>query len=125
MKSSVDTNQLELFREDQWRKNRLAHGGTYDPVLLELVRKAYNDTRNTLAHDIVSVQPMTAPSGLVFYVEKDSRWKRLKKKVKGLFHRHVLCRLGRHEWWHSCWSGRGWFCGHCNIDYPRETNGLD
>ncbi|MDB4786270.1 ATP-binding protein [bacterium] len=38
-------------------------GGNYDPVLISLVRRAMP---NLVAYDIVGVQPMTGPTGLIF-----------------------------------------------------------
>ena len=48
-------------------------GGTgvagYDPVLISLVRRA---APQMIAYDICGVQPMTGPSGLIFYMKTNT-----------------------------------------------------
>jgi hypothetical protein len=43
--------------------NSAGAAGNYDPVLISLVRRAMP---NLVAYDIVGVQPMTGPTGLIF-----------------------------------------------------------
>jgi len=45
-----------------------ANRGTYDPVLISLVRRAMP---NLIAYDIAGVQPMTGPTGLIFAMRSE------------------------------------------------------
>jgi len=60
-------NQEKAFREErqltETAANATADVANWDPVLISLVRRA---TPAMLAFDLVGVQPMTGPTGLIF-----------------------------------------------------------
>ena len=61
-------NQEKAFKEEREQISEVAANATadvanWDPVLISLVRRA---TPNLLAFDLVGVQPMTGPTGLIF-----------------------------------------------------------
>jgi hypothetical protein len=60
-------NQEKAFKEEraltETAANATADVANWDPVLISLVRRA---TPNLLAFDLVGVQPMTGPTGLIF-----------------------------------------------------------
>ncbi len=61
-------NQEKAFKEERAQISEVAANATadvanWDPVLISLVRRA---TPNLLAFDLVGVQPMTGPTGLIF-----------------------------------------------------------
>jgi hypothetical protein len=60
-------NQEKAFQEErqltETAANATADVANWDPVLISLVRRA---TPNLLAFDLVGVQPMTGPTGLIF-----------------------------------------------------------
>lgn len=55
--------QTEALTEDTGPTNVTANVGKYDPILINLVRRAMP---NLIAYDIAGVQPMTGPTGLIF-----------------------------------------------------------
>ena len=70
--AAVLENTEKALQEERFQQNFLkedtpatstASVGTYDPVLISLVRRALP---NLMAYDVCGVQPMTGPTGLIF-----------------------------------------------------------
>ncbi len=70
--AAVLENTERALREERAQSNFLTEAapasstssiGTYDPILISLVRRAMP---NLIAYDICGVQPMTGPTGLIF-----------------------------------------------------------
>ena len=60
-------NQMEsMLKEVSQGNNTTTNVGTYDTVLFPLVRRTY---ARLLANEIVSVQPINLPAGLIFYLD--------------------------------------------------------
>ena len=55
--------QSEALTEDSGPTNVTANVGKYDPILINMVRRAMP---NLIAYDVAGVQPMTGPTGLIF-----------------------------------------------------------
>lgn len=55
--------QSEALTEDTGPTNVTANVGKYDPILINMVRRAMP---NLIAYDVAGVQPMTGPTGLIF-----------------------------------------------------------
>lgn len=55
--------QSEALTEDTAPTNVTANVGKYDPILINMVRRAMP---NLIAYDVAGVQPMTGPTGLIF-----------------------------------------------------------
>ena len=55
--------QSEALTEDAGPTNVTANVGKYDPILINMVRRAMP---NLIAYDVAGVQPMTGPTGLIF-----------------------------------------------------------
>ena len=55
--------QSEALTEDTGPTNVTANVGKYDPILINMVRRAMP---NLIAYDVAGVQPMTVPTGLIF-----------------------------------------------------------
>ena len=65
LENQVDANrrQAEALTEDTAPVNVTANVGKYDPILINLVRRAMP---NLIAYDTCGVQAMTGPTGLIF-----------------------------------------------------------
>ena len=65
LENQVDANrrQTEALTEDTAPVNVTANVGKYDPILINLVRRAMP---NLIAYDTCGVQAMTGPTGLIF-----------------------------------------------------------
>ncbi len=64
MKFSKDaTSEVGMLGEDTAAANTTGPIAKYDPILINLVRRAMP---NLIAYDVCGVQPLTGPSGLVF-----------------------------------------------------------